>query len=127
MNAGTSSAGREFAARHSDLIYAGLTNFETAPEQIRAIKSHAREHHGRELAVFGRAHIVCRDSEREARREYERIHRELADVDGARNVVRLNMPNSQSADWDSIDMRQIIEGMVAGFLGRYRWWERPTR
>jgi FMNH2-dependent dimethyl sulfone monooxygenase len=115
MNAGTSSAGREFAARHSDLIYAGLTNFETAPEQIRAIKSHAREHHGRELAVFGRAHVVCRDSEREARREYERIHRELADVEGARNVVRLNMPNSQSADWDSIDMRQIIEGMVAGF------------
>ena len=115
MNAGTSSAGREFAARHSDLIYAGLTNFETAGEQIRAIKSHAREQHGRELAVFGRAHIVCRDSEREARREYERLHRELADVEGARNVVRLNMPNSQSADWDSIDMRQIIEGMVAGF------------
>ncbi len=115
MNAGTSTAGREFAARHSDLIYAGLTNFETAPEQIREIKAGAREHHGRELRVFGRAHIVCRESEREARRDFDRLHRELADMEGARNVVRLNTPNSQSADWDSIDMRQILEGMVAGF------------
>jgi dimethylsulfone monooxygenase len=115
MNAGTSPAGREFAARHSDLIYAGLTNFETAADQIRDIKEHARERHGRELRVFGRAHIVCRESEREARRDFELIHRELADMDGARNVVSLNMPNSQSADWDSLDMRTILEGMIAGF------------
>lgn len=115
MNAGTSPAGREFAARHSDLIYAGLTNFETAGDQIREIKAHARERHGRELRVFGRAHIVCRDSEREARRDYDRIHRELADMAGARNVVSLNMPNSQSADWDSLDMQTILAGMIAGF------------
>src|ERR1700689_3866691 len=110
MNAGRSPAGREFAARHSDLIYAGLTNFETAADQIRDIKEHARERHGRELRVFGRAHIVCRDSEREARRDFDRIHRELADIDGARNVVSLNMPNLQSADWNSLDMRTILEG-----------------
>ena len=115
MNAGTSPAGREFAARHSDLIYAGLTNYETAADQIREIKAHARERHGRELRVFGRAHIVCRGTEAEAQREYARLHRELADVDGARNVVRLNMPNSQSADWESIDMQRILEGMIAGF------------
>ena len=115
MSAGTSPAGREFAARHSDLIYAGLTNFETAPAQIREIKEHARERHGRELRVFGRAHIVCRDSEREARRDFDRLHRELADIDAARNVVSLNVPNSQSADWSSIDMRAILDGMIAGF------------
>jgi dimethylsulfone monooxygenase len=115
MNAGTSPAGREFAARHSDLIYAGLTNFETAGDQIHDIKANARERHGRELRVFGRAHIVCRDSEREARGDYDRIHRELADMDGARNVVSLNMPNSQSADWDSLDMQTILAGMIAGF------------
>ena len=115
MSAGTSAAGREFAARHSDLIYAGLTNFETAADQIREIKEHAREHHGRELRVFGRAHIVCRETEREARRDYDLLHGELADIEGARNVVRLNLPNSQSADWESIDMQRILAGMIAGF------------
>lgn len=115
MNAGTSSAGRAFAAKHSDLIFAGLTRLDTAAEQIAEIKALAREEHGREIRVFGRGHIVCRDSEQRARADYDRIHKQLADVEGAKNVVRMNMPNSQSADWESLDMQRILEGMIAGF------------
>src|SRR5207237_4406784 len=33
MNAGTSPAGRSFAAKHSDVIFAGLTKFVTAGRQ----------------------------------------------------------------------------------------------
>jgi alkanesulfonate monooxygenase SsuD/methylene tetrahydromethanopterin reductase-like flavin-dependent oxidoreductase (luciferase family) len=44
------------------------------------------------------------------------VHRDEADIEGARNVVRLNVPNSQSADWESIDMQRIIEGMIGGFF-----------
>jgi alkanesulfonate monooxygenase SsuD/methylene tetrahydromethanopterin reductase-like flavin-dependent oxidoreductase (luciferase family) len=116
MNAGTSGAGREFAAKHSDLIFAGLTSLDTAPDQIAEIKQLARERHGREIKVFARAHVVCRDSEQEARRDYERIHRDLADIEGARNVVRMNMPNSQSTDWESMSMQKTVESMVAGFF-----------
>jgi alkanesulfonate monooxygenase SsuD/methylene tetrahydromethanopterin reductase-like flavin-dependent oxidoreductase (luciferase family) len=115
MNAGTSAAGRGFAAKHSDLIFAGLTKLETAAEQIAEIKALAREEHGREIKVFGRAHVVLRDSEEEAQRDWNRIHSEEADVEGAKNVVRMNMPNSQSADWESLDMKRILEGMIAGF------------
>jgi FMNH2-dependent dimethyl sulfone monooxygenase len=114
MNAGTSSAGREFAAKHSDLIFAGLTTLDTAAEQVAQIKALAREKYHREIRVFGRAHVVCRDTEGEARAEYDRIHKEVADLEGAKNIVRLNMPNSQSADWDSLDMKQILEGTIAG-------------
>jgi FMNH2-dependent dimethyl sulfone monooxygenase len=116
MNAGTSPAGRAFAAKHSDLIFAGLTELETATRQIADIKRLAREEHGREIAVFGRGHVVCRDTEAEAEAEWARVHRERADIEGARNVVRLNVPNSQSADWESIDMQKIIEGMIGGFF-----------
>jgi len=116
MNAGTSGAGREFAAKHSDLIFAGLTNLDTAANQISEIKQLAREQHGREIKVFARAHVVCRDSEEQARRDYDRIHKELADVQGARNVVRMNMPNSQSTDWESMSMQRTVESMVAGFF-----------
>jgi alkanesulfonate monooxygenase SsuD/methylene tetrahydromethanopterin reductase-like flavin-dependent oxidoreductase (luciferase family) len=114
MNAGTSSAGRAFAAKHSDLIFAGLTTLDSAAEQIDQIKSLAREQHGREIKVFGRGHIVIRDSEAEARAEYDRVHKLGADHEGAKNIVRLNMPNSQSADWESLDMQKILEGTVAG-------------
>jgi dimethylsulfone monooxygenase len=115
MNAGTSSAGREFAAKHSDLIFAGLTRPDTAAKQIGEIKQLAREKHDREIRVFARGHIVCRESEEEARAEYDRVHKQAADIQGARNVVRMNMPNSQSADWESLDMQRIVEGMIAGF------------
>ena len=37
MNAGTSPAGRAFASKHSDVIFAGLTNFETAADQIAVL------------------------------------------------------------------------------------------
>jgi FMNH2-dependent dimethyl sulfone monooxygenase len=116
MNAGTSGAGREFAAKHSDLIFAGLTSLDTAAKQITEIKQLAREQHGREIKVFARGHVVCRDSEEQAHRDYDRIHKELADVEGARNVVRMNMPNSQSTDWDSMSMQRTVESMVAGFF-----------
>jgi alkanesulfonate monooxygenase SsuD/methylene tetrahydromethanopterin reductase-like flavin-dependent oxidoreductase (luciferase family) len=115
MNAGTSPAGREFAARHSDLIFAGLTSLDTAAQQIAEIKALARERHGREIRVFGRGHVVCRDTDAEARAHYDRVHRSLADFAGAREVVRVNMANSQSADWSSIRMQRIVEGMIAGF------------
>jgi alkanesulfonate monooxygenase SsuD/methylene tetrahydromethanopterin reductase-like flavin-dependent oxidoreductase (luciferase family) len=115
MNAGTSAAGREFAARHSDLIFAGLTSLETAAQQIAEIKQLAREHYGREIKVFGRGHVVCRETEVAARTHYELVHRTLAAVAGARDVVRVNMANSQSADWGSIQMQRIVEGMIAGF------------
>ena len=114
MNAGTSPAGRRFAARHSDLIFAGLTRLDTAAAQIAEIKELARSY-GREIRVFGRGHVVCAESDAAAEARYEHIHRERADIDAARNVVRINVQNSQSADWDSLEMQRIVEGMVAGF------------
>lgn len=116
MNAGTSPAGRSFASKHSDLIFAGLTNFETAPQQIAEIKQLAREQYGREIRVFGRGHIVCRDSEREARDYYDYVHRRHGDYEGAANVTGMSKQHSQSTDW-SIEERKILEGMIAGFWG----------
>jgi alkanesulfonate monooxygenase SsuD/methylene tetrahydromethanopterin reductase-like flavin-dependent oxidoreductase (luciferase family) len=116
MNAGTSPAGRAFAARHSDLIFAGLTDLETAPRQVAEIKQLAREEHGREIRVFGRGHVVCRDSEREARADWDLIHREQADRAGAIEVVRMNSANSQSTPFDEMKMEKTLEGMIAGFF-----------
>ena len=116
MNAGTSPAGRSFAAKHSDLIFSGLQNIETAPRQIAEIKQLAREDHGREIRVFGRGHVVCRDTEKEAEEYYDYVHRQVADLAGAANVTGMSRANSQSTDW-SVDERKILEGMIAGFWG----------
>jgi alkanesulfonate monooxygenase SsuD/methylene tetrahydromethanopterin reductase-like flavin-dependent oxidoreductase (luciferase family) len=115
MNAGTSGAGRQFAAKHSDLIFAGLTTLDTAAAQIQEIKQLARERHGREIRVFGRGHIVCRDTEAQAKADWDLIHKQLADRDGAIETTRLNMANSQSTPFDELKMEPVLEGMIAGF------------
>ena len=116
MNAGTSPAGRAFAAKHSDVIFAGLTNAETAPEQIAAIKELARREHGREIRVFGRGHIVCRETQAEADAVYDYVHRQVADYEGAANITGISKRESQSTDW-STEERRLLEGMIAGFWG----------
>jgi alkanesulfonate monooxygenase SsuD/methylene tetrahydromethanopterin reductase-like flavin-dependent oxidoreductase (luciferase family) len=116
MNAGTSPAGRTFAAKHSDLIFAGLTNATTAPQQIAEIKALARERFRREIRVFGRGHIVCRDTQQEAEEYYDYVHRQVADFQGAANVTGISKVHSQSTDWTA-DERKLLEGMVAGFWG----------
>jgi alkanesulfonate monooxygenase SsuD/methylene tetrahydromethanopterin reductase-like flavin-dependent oxidoreductase (luciferase family) len=114
MNAGTSPAGRRFAAKHSDIIFAGLTSFETAATQIGEIKQLADEEFGREIRVFARAHVVCRDTQQEAEEYFDYVHRRSADLEGAANVTGISKLNSQSTDW-TIEDRKILEGMVAGF------------
>jgi FMNH2-dependent dimethyl sulfone monooxygenase len=114
MNAGTSPAGRRFAAKHSDLIFAGLTTFETAPQQIAEIKQLARDEFGREIRVFARGHVVCKDTEAEAEEYYDYVHRQMGDYEGAANVTGISKEHSESTDW-TIEERRILEGMIAGF------------
>ena len=116
MNAGTSPAGRRFAAKHSDLIFAGLTTFETAPQQIAEIKQLAQDEFGREIRVFARGHVVCKDTQAEAEAYYDYVHRQMGDYEGAANVTGITKEHSQSTDW-TMEERRILEGMIAGFWG----------
>jgi FMNH2-dependent dimethyl sulfone monooxygenase len=79
VNAASSGAGLEFAARHSDLIFitspAGA-NLDRACEALPAhnarIKALARAH-GREVRTIINPHVICRETEREARAQYRAI------------------------------------------------------
>jgi len=82
MNAGTSGPGREFAATHSDLIFASLQDMATAQRQIAEIKQQALTSQGREVRVFGRVHIVCRPTEQEAQQYFRWVHRARAIIEG---------------------------------------------
>ena len=114
MNAGTSGPGREFAATHSDLIFASLQNLELAHRQIAEIKQQARESHGREVRVFGRAHIVCRPTEAEARQYFRWVHRDQADVAAIEKLFTTSTANSNSMEVGQEEHWQKIERLAAG-------------
>jgi dimethylsulfone monooxygenase len=114
MNAGTSPSGRAFAARHSDLIFAPLQTMAEAKRQIVEIKRFAHDSVGRDVRVFGRAHVVCRDREQDARNYWRHVHRDNADVDAIGNYTALSKANSQSLKFDEEERGRLIETMAAG-------------
>jgi len=79
VNAASSGAGLAYAARHSDLIFitspagADLDRACAAlPAHNRAIKALARSH-GREVKTIINPHVICGETEREAREQYRAI------------------------------------------------------
>ncbi|WP_152683860.1 LLM class flavin-dependent oxidoreductase [Pseudarthrobacter siccitolerans] len=114
MNAGTSGPGRDFAGKHSDLIFASLQNMEIAQRQIAEIKQDALQKHGREVRVFGRVHIVCRPTEKEAQQYFRWVHRDNADVAAIETLLAGLNGNSASMDSIPEEHWQTIERVAAG-------------
>jgi alkanesulfonate monooxygenase SsuD/methylene tetrahydromethanopterin reductase-like flavin-dependent oxidoreductase (luciferase family) len=62
--------------------------------------------------VFTAAHVVCADTDAEARRRFDAMVQEHGDWDAARNALRLLAPNSASADFD----QGMAASAIAGFF-----------
>ncbi len=79
VNAASSGAGLAYATRHSDLIFitspAGADPEKACaalPPHNARIKAAAREN-GREVRTIINPHVICRDTEKEARAQYQTI------------------------------------------------------
>jgi alkanesulfonate monooxygenase SsuD/methylene tetrahydromethanopterin reductase-like flavin-dependent oxidoreductase (luciferase family) len=117
MSAGVSPAGQRFASTHTDMLFVAIADHDATAKTVAAIKAQAREEHGKELQVFGRGHILCRDTEAEARAAYDYYLHEHGDRAAAENFIRMNMANSQSVDWSSVKMQALVEGAMRGIFG----------
>ena len=116
MSAGISPAGQDFAARHCDMIFAAIENPAKTAEKVASIKEMARERYGRELKVFGVGHITCADTDEEARAEYERVIIEHGDWDAAKVTIGKLMAHSQTVDYESSEIRRLMEGVIRAFF-----------
>ena len=79
VNAASSGAGLDYAAKHSDLIFvtspagANLDRAcEALPPHNAKIKALARRH-GREVKTIINPHVICRETEKEAHAQYRAI------------------------------------------------------
>jgi len=112
MSAGFSPAGREFAARHADINFVITPDRSAARGAIASVKERARTEYGRELKVFGAAHILCRDSDAAAQAEYRRVVHDHGDVAGAQAAIASLMGGSQSAEFAP----EMQEAAIFGFF-----------
>lgn len=122
MNAGFSTTGMRFAARHSDIGLVALlgddvTQWET---QVRRYKALARDEFGRDLQVFTTAQIVLRDSCAEADAYLRHYAGDAADTVAADNFVAgLARENGIPADSEQMRFmrRTVVQGTGTPIVG----------
>lgn len=114
MSAGVSPAGREFAARHADMLFILAADFDAAAKIAREVREQARGY-GREVMVWGMLALTVRDTEADARRYYDYYVNERGDWEAANNLYGTLSVESESAD--PADKEVILRNLVAGYAG----------
>ncbi len=116
MSAGISPAGREFAAKHADLVFAAIADPAQTANTVSEIKRLALDRYGRTLRVFGRGHVTCRETEGQARAAYRYFILEHGDREAGENVLRMLMAHSQTIDYSSAEMQALVEAVIRGYF-----------
>lgn len=96
MNAGSSAAGRAFAARNCDVLFTALIDHERARRDLASIRALAQDQFGRSLAVFTSTHVVCRPTRKEAEDYYRWYAEEQADGAAVDRLMLLQGLHAQS-------------------------------
>ena len=111
MSAGSSPAGRDFAAAHADICFAAAEDIDGLRTLAADIKSRAAGY-GREVGVWATTSIVCGDTEADAQREYDYFVHEHGDWQAVEAQVQMLMGgNAQTIDFDT--SRHMQERLLA--------------
>lgn len=97
MNAAFGPPGRDFAARHCDFLFTTFTDFDAGKAQIDDMQQRASAA-GRDVGVYSVAHVVCRETEQEARQYYDYYSREQEDTGAVDYMMRQKQKFSRSHD-----------------------------
>ncbi|WP_123026587.1 LLM class flavin-dependent oxidoreductase [Mycolicibacterium stellerae] len=113
INAGNSKSGIEFSARNVDFNFASLDTLENMRAYTSAIVEKARTDYHRTISPMTYGLVVCRDTEKEAKADFQRVVDD-GDWGAAGNVIKMAMSGaSQSFD----HAKEFQERFIAGWGG----------
>jgi alkanesulfonate monooxygenase SsuD/methylene tetrahydromethanopterin reductase-like flavin-dependent oxidoreductase (luciferase family) len=115
VNAGSSAAGIDFSARACDINFVGMGSFEMGQASAAAVRKRAREHYGRDISTMTYATVVCRDTEREAQRDYAAMVAGI-DWEAIDNLTRIFGLEGQSYG-DAESVRKLRTQFAMGWGG----------
>lgn len=107
LNAGSSTQGRDFAARNANFVFTIVGGPEDGAEVVETVTRRAREDYGREAGVFTLGHVVCRPTREEAEEYYNYYAVENADWAAVENLMRLQGMHAQSFTPEMLETFQI--------------------
>ncbi len=116
MNAGSSPAGRRFAALHSDFHFDQIFFLEQAAERVNQTRTLARQH-GRPIQVFTSGYVVCRPTAKEARDYFNYFGVEHADWGAVDRLIELAMGAGGSRSISPEVVKMAKERFAGGYGG----------
>ena len=116
MNAGNSTAGRNFAARNSDLLFDQPHYLDAASARIRETKAAARAL-GKDIQVFTSGAIVCRPTQKEADDYFRYFALENADDGAIDTMFKLYLSAANQRDMTRADIEKLRSRYAAGYGG----------
>ncbi|MBS4206620.1 LLM class flavin-dependent oxidoreductase [Bacillus sp. FJAT-50079] len=115
ISAGTSPAGRDYAARFTDFNFGFTESIDYAKEWTKSIKKYAWEEYKRQINTFTTSFVVCRPTEKEAWDFYDYYVREQGDWE-AGNIIA-DMFGIESGSNSKEFLVQARENFMAGWAG----------
>ncbi|TKH03440.1 LLM class flavin-dependent oxidoreductase [Peribacillus simplex] len=112
ISAGTSKAGRDFAARCVDFNFGYLESLDHGREWTNFMKKLAWDNYRREINTFTTSFVVCRPTEKEAKEFYNYYVREQGDWEVADIVCDMlgMQSDSNSVEWKIKARENFIGG-----------------
>jgi alkanesulfonate monooxygenase SsuD/methylene tetrahydromethanopterin reductase-like flavin-dependent oxidoreductase (luciferase family) len=86
MSAGSSGAGRAFAARHADCLFMVIVDFDRLADDVRTLREHAG---ARDVGVYASGHLICRRTRQEALDFHHYIVHDMGDWEAAEHAVAI--------------------------------------
>jgi dimethylsulfone monooxygenase len=86
MSAGSSAAGREFAARHADCLFMVIVDVDLLGRDVRTLRAMAAD---RDVGVYASGHLICRATRKEAQDYHHYIVHEMGDWQAADHAVAI--------------------------------------
>ena len=108
VSAGNSPAGRAFAARHADCLFASIMEFDklgAIVDDLRAVSNTGK------AAIFASGHLVCRPTGKEARDYYNYLVYDTGDWDAAEHAVAIR---TGGRDTPLKTLTMLKERMISG-------------
>jgi alkanesulfonate monooxygenase SsuD/methylene tetrahydromethanopterin reductase-like flavin-dependent oxidoreductase (luciferase family) len=116
MSAGSSPAGRAFAAQNADCLFMHLVDETTLADEIAAIRADARQT-GRtdRIGVFSSGHVVCRPTQKEAEEYYEYYAVEKADQRSVETLMKTRAEGRSLSPGKAAQNRRLLASGIGTF------------
>jgi FMNH2-dependent dimethyl sulfone monooxygenase len=111
MNAAFGPPGRDFAAQYCDYLFTTFTDLEVGRQHVADVRERGLKA-GREIGVYTVAHVVCRETEKEAREYYD--HYSLHNVDEAAVEYHMRKKKEFSRSHEDNAYRRYRQRFAAG-------------